>query len=149
MTPHSNHSIEIEPPKPMPPSRPRRRLWIVLAGLCALALVLVPLLRGKPSVGGKRDAAAGGKGTTERKPSVRVVTLQPQPFAVVLEGLGTVTPLATVTVKAQVDGPLMSVAYQEGGEVHKGQLLAEIDPRPFRIKVQQAQATVARDQAQL
>src|ERR1700759_3113007 len=117
MTPHSNHNIEIEPPKPMPPARRGRRVWIVLVGLVALAIVLVPMLRGKRSDAGadKRAAAAGGKGMlAERKPSVRVMTLQPQPFAVVLEGLGTVTPLATVTVKTQVDGPLLSVAYQEG-----------------------------------
>jgi multidrug efflux system membrane fusion protein len=150
MTPHSNHNIEIEPPKPMPPARRGRRLWIALVGLVALAVVLVPIWRGKRASDEKRAAAVGGKGMqAERKPSVRVLTLQPQPFAVVLEGLGSVTPLATVTVKPQVDGPLLSVAFQEGGEVHKGQLLAEIDPRPFRIKLEQAQAAVARDRATL
>jgi multidrug efflux system membrane fusion protein len=68
---------------------------------------------------------------------------------IVLEGLGTVTPLATVQVKAQVDGRLQSVAFKEGAVVHKGELLAQLDPRPFQIAVAQTAATLARDQAQL
>jgi multidrug efflux system membrane fusion protein len=90
-----------------------------------------------------------GDGPRAKPPTVRVVELQPRPFSVVLEGLGTVTPLATVTVRPQVDGPLQSVAFQEGAPVKRGQVLAEIDPRPFRIKLAQAKATSARDQAQL
>jgi multidrug efflux system membrane fusion protein len=151
MTPHSSHhsqSLELEPAAPPPKAvHSGRRTWFVILGLCALAAI--PLVRSKlqhpAAEGGK--AAAGTLG--DRKPSVRVVTLQPKPFAVVLEGLGTVTPLATVTVKPQVDGPLIAVGYVEGAVVKKGQLLAEIDPRPFRIKLAQARATVQRDEAQL
>lgn len=66
-----------------------------------------------------------------------------------LDGLGTVTPLASVTVKSQVDGPLDSVGFKEGQFVKKGDVLAQVDPRPFTIKVHQAQATLAKDQAQL
>lgn len=126
----------------------RRPIRIVL-GLLALGLVLWPLLRSlegrsKPEAGPGAAPKAG-----ERKPSVRVVTLEPRAFSVQLEGLGTVTPLATVTVKSQIDGPLLSVAYQEGGAVRRGQLLAEIDPRPYKIKLAQAKATTARDRAQL
>ena len=148
MTPHSQHSVEIEPPTPQPKPRSGRRTLIVILGLCAVAAI--PFVRSKvqpPAAQSGGKEAAGKPG--ERKPSVRVVTLQPQPFAVVLEGLGTVTPRATVTVKPQVDGRLISVSYEEGAAVKKGQLLAEIDPRPFRIKLAQARATVQRDQAQL
>jgi multidrug efflux system membrane fusion protein len=75
--------------------------------------------------------------------------LQPRPFEIVLEGLGTVTPIATVTVRSQVDGPLLSVAFQEGARVKRGDVLAQIDPRPFRIKLAQARAATQRDQATL
>jgi len=149
MTPHSNHPIEIQPvtPNPQSPQKPRNRALRVVLGLAAIGLVVLGLLR---AFGPAQKQAEPGSGPKpERKPSVRVVELRPRPFSVVLEGLGTVTPLATVTVKSQVDGPLVSVAYREGHDVRKGQLLAEIDPRPFRIRLAQARATVARDRAQL
>lgn len=66
-----------------------------------------------------------------------------------LEGLGTVTALYTVTVKTQVDGRLDSVLFVEGQKVKKGELIAQVDPRPFEAALHQAIATVARDQAQL
>jgi multidrug efflux system membrane fusion protein len=164
MTTQSNPSIEIPVNRPHAPGGqggsggssgqggPRRHLkaWGILGILAALGLWLVPYWRSrhppaeKPAAGAEKTAQKG-----ERKPSVRVLDLKPRPFSVVLEGLGTVTPLATVTVKPQVDGPLMSVAYREGRNVRRGELLAEIDPRPFRIRWAQAKATVARDRAQL
>jgi multidrug efflux system membrane fusion protein len=67
---------------------------------------------------------------------------------VFLDGLGNALPLVTVTVRPQVDGPLTSVLFQEGQQVKKGDLLARIDPRPFTIQLHQAQAALARDQAQ-
>jgi multidrug efflux system membrane fusion protein len=65
------------------------------------------------------------------------------------EGLGTVTALNTVTVHTRVDGQIMSVNYREGQFVHEGDLLVQIDPRPFEIALAQAQAALQRDQAQL
>jgi membrane fusion protein, multidrug efflux system len=66
-----------------------------------------------------------------------------------LRAVGTVEPYSTVEVKAQVAGPLLNVRFMEGANVTKGDLLFEIDPRPFREAVRQAEATVAKDEAQL
>ncbi len=101
---------------------------------------------GKASADGKRGA---GPSAGERKVPVLFETVARRDVPVVLEGLGTATPMATVAVRAQVDGPLMSVAFQEGAVVKKGQLLAQIDPRPYINSVAQTAATMARDAAQL
>jgi multidrug efflux system membrane fusion protein len=69
-------------------------------------------------------------------------------FPIYLDGLGTAVPVFTVTVHSQVDGRLDSVAFKEGQFMHKGDLLAQIDPRPFAIQLHTAEAAVARDAAQ-
>jgi multidrug efflux system membrane fusion protein len=70
-------------------------------------------------------------------------------IGVYVTGLGSVTPIYTVTVKSRVDGELMNVMYREGDTVHKGDLLVEIDPRPYQATLLQLQGELAKDQASL
>ena len=70
-------------------------------------------------------------------------------FDVYLTGLGNVSPFNTVTVKSLVDGELIRVAFEEGQHIHEGDWLAEIDPRPFEVQLEQAQAQLAKDQSQV
>lgn len=93
--------------------------------------------------------AAASAATADRVIPVVGTTVQQQDVPIFLDGLGTVTAFNTVTVKPQVDGRLDKVVFREGQEVKKGDLLAQIDPRPFLAKLHQAEATLARDRAQL
>jgi multidrug efflux system membrane fusion protein len=81
--------------------------------------------------------------------SVAVATAEPRDIPVVLSGLGTVTPLATVTVKSQISGYLTRVVFTEGQMVKKGDLLAEVDPRPYQALLEQYEGALAKDQALL
>jgi multidrug efflux system membrane fusion protein len=81
--------------------------------------------------------------------SVAVATTHQGDMPVYLSGLGTVTALRTVTVHSRVDGELIKVAFTEGQYVKQGDLLAEIDPRPFQVQLTQAQGQLLRDQALL
>lgn len=81
--------------------------------------------------------------------SVAVALARQGDLPIYLNGLGTVTPLHTVTVRSRVDGELIRVAFTEGQAVRQGELLAEIDPRPFQVAVQQAEGQLLRDEALL
>jgi multidrug efflux system membrane fusion protein len=86
---------------------------------------------------------------TTRAIPVAVANAMQQDMPVYLSGLGSVTAYNTVSVKSRVDGQLVEVNFREGQQVKKGDLLALIDPRPFEVQLAQAQAQLARDQAQL
>lgn len=120
-----------------------------------LALVVAGLLAffyyqkkdaGAPAV----PVAKGRKGMDPaRAVPVAVATATPSDINVYVTGLGTVTPLRTVTVRSRVEGELLRVHFQEGQFVKAGDLLAEIDPRPFQVQLMQAEGQMARDQALL
>ncbi|WP_240073787.1 MdtA/MuxA family multidrug efflux RND transporter periplasmic adaptor subunit [Cupriavidus taiwanensis] len=148
-------------PSSPPPRRNRRRLY---AGLLVLLLAgggwYWYAHRGDApqgsaaGPGGASAPAAGGRGGPggpagmPRSPVV-VATVAQRDMDVVLNGLGNVTPVSNVTVRAQVSGPLLKVLFKEGQMVRAGDVLAEIDPRPFQAALDQAVGQLARDQALL
>ncbi|WP_380179224.1 MdtA/MuxA family multidrug efflux RND transporter periplasmic adaptor subunit [Kalamiella sp. sgz302252] len=93
--------------------------------------------------GGGRHAMGGALSPVQAAAAVR------QSVPQYLTGLGTVSAANTVTLRSRVDGDLMAIHFKEGQEVKAGQLLAEIDPRPFQVALTQAQGQLARDQATL
>jgi multidrug efflux system membrane fusion protein len=96
--------------------------------------------------GSGKGARKGGRGEAL---AVKAVAVTIRPMPVVIEAVGTVEPEHSVQVRAQVSGVLQSVLFKEGDKVQAGQLLFEIDPRTFQASYNQAQAQLARDQAQL
>src|SRR6266702_4947274 len=98
---------------------------------------------GRASSGGRR----GGAGGANQPQPVHVATVKQGEMPVVLNALGTVTPLANVTVRTQLTGTLQTVAFQEGQMVNKGDLLAQVDPRPYQISLANAEGTLAKDTA--
>jgi multidrug efflux system membrane fusion protein len=89
------------------------------------------------------------RASTQTVVPVAVATAERRDVPVYLKGLGSVTASNTVSVKSRVDGQLAQVNFKEGQHVNTGELLAVIDPRPFQVALDQAQANFFRDQAQL
>jgi len=109
--------------------------------------------RGKAEAGSAQapgpGTGAGRKGGGGPPSVVGVSAVHVGPMDIVQTGLGTVTPRNTVVVRSRVDGPLKRVLFREGEVVQAGQLLAEIDPVPFEVALQQAAGALARDEALL
>ncbi|HEX3820745.1 MAG TPA: MdtA/MuxA family multidrug efflux RND transporter periplasmic adaptor subunit [Candidatus Sulfotelmatobacter sp.] len=84
-----------------------------------------------------------------RSISVAIAPVQKQDVPVYLSGLGSVTAFNTANIKSRVDGQIMKVNFREGQDVREGELLIEIDSRPYQVQVEQMQAQLFRDQAQL
>ncbi|EML1595611.1 MdtA/MuxA family multidrug efflux RND transporter periplasmic adaptor subunit [Burkholderia cenocepacia] len=157
--------------KPTPPSkdsapaaarRPRRTLLIGTVAVVVIGGLLWwhPWNRtpatGSSAQGGGASAAAGshrGRGGPAAMANVpqpvQVAPVTQGEMPIVLSALGTVTPLANVTVKTQLSGYLQSVSFQEGQIVKKGDVLAQIDPRPYQVALENAEGTHARDAALL
>jgi membrane fusion protein, multidrug efflux system len=150
---------EYRPPVEEPPQkvqvgkvsveRRRRRGWLWLPGLIALAIVLYYVW--------PRKGASNGASTAPPTPGLRmrgpgVVPVDAAKtwkgnIGVYVTGLGSVTPVYTITVASQISGYLMNVFYKQGQTVHKGDMLALIDPRPYQVMLENDQAALARDTA--
>lgn len=97
---------------------------------------------------GEQAQAAARPGGQQAVP-VLATAAKTENFPIIVRGLGTVEAFNTVTVKSRVDGNIVKVAYTEGQFVHAGDLLVQIDPRPYQAHLEQAQANKAKDQANL
>jgi len=95
------------------------------------------------------SASTPSGGGNDRVVPVQVALVEQKDLPIWLEGLGTVAALQQVTVRAQVDGRLDKVLFTEGQPVKQGEVLAQIDPRPFMVQLHTAEGALARDQAQL
>ena len=143
-----NDQLEVRPPPVRPDQRQtvsphRRARWvspvIALIVIGGTGLIAWRLLDGHKTAGPAGRAAGGAP------QSVGATTIATGDLNVVMTGLGAVTPLATVTVVTQINGQLTDVAFTEGQVVHKGDFLAQIDPRPYQVALEQAQGTLAHD----
>lgn len=130
------------------PRAKRKFRWLWFIAILALLAIAFMVIRGKRKSTASA-AVAQAASFENRVVSIQVVTASRVDVPVVLEGLGNVLPIATVVVRSQVDGRLEKVYFKEGEPVKKGQLLGQIDARPFQIQLQQGQAALARDTAQL
>ncbi|MEJ1977785.1 MAG: biotin/lipoyl-binding protein [Acetobacteraceae bacterium] len=130
--------------------RGRGRLLVTLGVLVLVLggayLLYTHLAGSKPAAGGSGRAGSQQAGPPQ---PVGAATIDTGDIKIVLSQLGTVTPLATVTVKTQINGQLTQVAFTEGQMVQQGDFLAQIDPRPFQVALEQAEGTLAHDQAVL
>jgi len=155
-----------EPPPDLPP-RARSRLWLTTAAIVVVVLVAAigwyyfagsrtsadAGQEGTPSArnaqGGAPSGRRGAGGDASRPTPVATTAARQGDFDVYLNALGTVTARSTVTVRSRVDGQLVRVLFNEGQVVKAGQLLAEIDPRPFQVQLEQMNGQLAKDQALL
>jgi multidrug efflux system membrane fusion protein len=128
------------------PTEPRRRwktLWWIIGGIALLVLIIV---------GARYRAAAPpapGRGGAGGPLAVGVATVTTGDVPITINALGTVTPLATVTVHPQINGPLIKIAFTEGQMVKAGDLLVLIDPRPYQAAVDLAAGQLKHDEALL
>jgi multidrug efflux system membrane fusion protein len=143
----TTHAPVSRGPAPVVVRRSRTR-WLV--GLIVLLLGVGAVwywsTHHTPQTAGRGAAGAGAQSAPQ---PVGAETIATGDIRIILNELGTVTPLANVTVKTQINGYLTAVGFQEGQNVKVGDFLAQIDPRPYQVALEQAQGTLAKDTALL
>ena len=137
----------------VPPPGKRKRygwLWLVILVLVGLGVYYFRSRASSAKAASDSALAPGGRaGRGAGAIPVVAASVRKGDIGVYFTGLGAVTPIYTVTVKSQISGYLMQVLYKEGQIVQKGDQLAQIDPRPYQVMLEQADAGLARDQANL
>ncbi|MDR6511385.1 multidrug efflux system membrane fusion protein [Novosphingobium capsulatum] len=125
-----------------PPRSSRKRTLLIALAIIAVFVVV--------ALGARWVAKSGGDKRGGRPPAaVNIAPATKADMPVTVAALGTVQPLVTATVRTQLSGVLFKIMFQEGQMVRQGQVLAQIDPRPYRLALEQARANLARDEAQL
>ena len=123
-------------------------LWLLVLAAAAIAIAILWSHTANSASVKAKSVKGGRKGAAAITPVVAVQATQGN-IGVFISGLGAITPLKTVTVRSRVDGQLMAVHFKEGDYVTEGDPLVDIDPRPYRATLEQAQGQLARDQALL
>jgi len=145
-------STQHQPPLELPGSttgQPARRK-LPRKTIVAIVILLIIAFIGWRVYSSKKAAAAAAQKAQEaanRPTPVLVATVQSRTMPIYYSALGTVTAYNTVTVKSRVDGQIIKVNFTEGQHVHKGDLLAQIDPAPYQAAVAQAEGQYAKDEA--
>ena len=144
--PHRALPAHAGDPVPAPPASDSRfTKWIVL--LVVLAAVAFAIWRIRSNNRDQATEAQKSAAAADRPTPVLTTAVVQRPMPIYLTALGTVTAYNTVTIKSRVDGQLLRVLVREGQAVRQGQLLMEIDPRPYQAALAQAQGQLAKDQA--
>ncbi len=144
---HASEAPAVSAVSDAPAAPARHRWWLWLLAVAAVGLIVYFVMTKNGNAQSKSATAAkgkGGKDAAAHAVPVTAVAAKTKDVGVYLNGLGTVNPLATVTVKSRVDGQLVSVNFHDGQSVHAGDLLAEIDPRPFQVQLKQAEGVKRR-----
>jgi membrane fusion protein, multidrug efflux system len=139
----------LSPPKPAKAAVPRKARsyrWVSIVVILALAIGGLVYFRKKQAAAQAEKAKAAA---ANRRVPITTATVKQGPIGVFINALGTVTSVYTATITSRVDGQIMSVNYREGQMVHKGDLLIQVDPRPYQAALLQAQGTLAHDEALL
>ena len=142
---HPQPGSSLAPPADGKPRRSWTRLLVVFLVLAALVGLVVYRIRSNKKA--DQQQAQGAAAMANRPVPVAFDVVQQRPIPIFLSALGTVTAYNTVTLKSRVDGQITRVNFREGQHVNQGQLLIEIDPRPYQATVEQAQGNLLRDQA--
>jgi len=144
-------SREFDNGGPQGPTPRRGRAWIVLLIVAAVAVAAYRFWpRSSAQAPATTTASTGGaRRSVGGVPPVVAVKATKGDIGVYIVDPGSVAPVYTVTVQSQISGYLTEVLYKEGDTVQKGQALAEIDPRPYEVQLETAQASLVRDQANL
>lgn len=135
------------PPATPTPPKSHKKLWLLVFAVAAIAAAIL-WIHPANDASAKAKSAKGGRKGAAITPVVAVQATRGN-IGVFVSGLGAITPLKTVTVRSRVDGQLMAVHFKEGDYVTEGDPLIDIDPRPYRATLEQAQGQLARDQALL
>jgi multidrug efflux system membrane fusion protein len=133
--------------KPVELEKRKRGPWVWIILLCLLAGGAYYLSRGSSQ--NTQDASKGAAKKGFGAVPVVTATARKGDMDLFLDGLGTAQALNTVTVHTRVDGEIMKVAFTEGQFVKQGDLLIQVDPRPYQVQLEQAEGQLARDQAML